>query len=65
MPVLRYRYPGRYDDVLAIDTWLTVLHGVRMTFSYRISNQENQLVLEGETACCTGLNEKPKAFRPR
>jgi len=45
---LRYRYPARYDDVLAIDTWLTVLHGVRMTFSYRISNQENQLVLEGE-----------------
>ena len=63
---LRYRYPARYDDVLAIDTWLTILHGVRMTFSYRISNQENQLVLEGETAhVCTGLNEKPKALPPQ
>jgi acyl-CoA thioester hydrolase len=58
---LRYKAPARYDDLLAIEIWLTKLQGVRINFGHRVLNQNNTLVLEGETFhVCTGLNEKPK-----
>jgi len=58
---LRYKGPARYDDLLAIEIWLTKLQGVRLNFGYRVLNQNNALLLEGETFhVCTGLNEKPK-----
>lgn len=58
---LRYKAPARYDDSLAIEIWLTKMQGVRMNFGYRVLNQNNALLLEGETFhVCTGLNEKPK-----
>ena len=58
---LRYKFPARYDDMLAIETWITAAKGVRLNFGYRILNAENQLVLEAETLhACSGLNEKPK-----
>jgi len=58
---LRYKFPARYDDLLRIEIWLTKLQGVRLNFAFRILNQNNSLVLEGETwHVCAGLNEKPK-----
>ena len=58
---LRYQAPARYDDWLTIEIWLTKMQGVRLNFSSRILNQDNALLLEGETFhVCTGLNEKPK-----
>lgn len=58
---LRYKSPARYDDLLAIEIWPTKLQGVRLNFGCRVLNQNNALVLEGETLhVCTGLNEKPK-----
>jgi len=58
---LRYRSPARYDDLLTIEVWPSVLKGVRVTFSYRILNQADELILEAETAhVCTGLDGKPK-----
>jgi acyl-CoA thioester hydrolase len=58
---LKYKAPARYDDLLSIEIWLTKLQGVRMNFGYRALNQNNALLLEGETFhVCTGLNEKPK-----
>ena len=58
---LRYKAPARYDDLLTIEVWLTKLHGVRMNFGCRVLNQNNTLLLEGETLhVCTGLNEKLK-----
>ncbi len=62
---LRYKTPARYDDVLAIELWPTIASGVRLNFAYRICNQTEALVLEGETLhACTGLNEKPKRLPP-
>ena len=58
---LKYKAPARYDDLLCIEIWLTKLQGVRMNFGYRVLNQNDALLLEGETFhVCTGLSEKPK-----
>jgi acyl-CoA thioester hydrolase len=58
---LRYKFPARYDDFLAIEVWLTALEKVRLNFGHRILNQNGKLILEAETFhVCTGLDEKPK-----
>jgi acyl-CoA thioester hydrolase len=58
---LRYKSPARYDEVLTIELWTTLVQGVRLNFGFRILKDEKILILEGETFhVCTGLNEKPK-----
>ena len=58
---LRYKIPARYDDVVAIEVWVTAVEKVRLNFAYRILNQTGALVLEAETFhVCTGVNEKLK-----
>ena len=58
---LRYKSPARYDDVLSIELWTTLVQGARLNFGFRILKEEKILVLEGETFhVCTGVNEKPK-----
>jgi acyl-CoA thioester hydrolase len=58
---MRYKSPARYDDLLTIKVWPTAAEKVRLNFAYRIVNQNNLLILEGETFhVCTGLNEKMK-----
>ena len=58
---LRYKFPARYDDGLAIEVWPTVAERVRLNFSHRVLNQHGKLLLEAETFhCCTSRDEKPK-----
>ena len=58
---LRHKISARYDDLLTTEIWLTRLQGVRINFAYCVRNQDNGLVLEGETFhASSGLNEKPK-----
>ena len=58
---LRYKSPARYDDLLAIEVWPTLIERIRLNFGHRITNQDGKLVLEAETFhACTGANEKPK-----
>jgi acyl-CoA thioester hydrolase len=58
---LRYKLPARYDDLLTIEVWPTLMEGVRLNFAHRVTNQDGKLVLEAETFhACTGLNDKPK-----
>ena len=58
---LRYKAPARYDDMLNIEIWLTAAERVRLNFSYRITNQNGTLILEGETIhVCTSIEEKLK-----
>jgi acyl-CoA thioester hydrolase len=58
---LRYKAPARYDDVLTIELWTTLVQGARLNFGFRVLKDEKILILEGETLhVCTGLNEKPK-----
>jgi acyl-CoA thioester hydrolase len=58
---VRYKFPARYDDWLAIEVWLTRVERVRLNFGHRILNQDGKLILEAETFhCCTSREEKPK-----
>jgi acyl-CoA thioester hydrolase len=58
---LRYKFPARYDDWLAIEVWPVYVRGVRVNFGHRIFNQHDKLILEAETFhACTSIGEKPK-----
>ena len=58
---LRYKFPARYDDVLAIEVWPTLMERVRLNFGHRVLNQHGKLILEAETFhACTTRAEKPR-----
>jgi acyl-CoA thioester hydrolase len=58
---LVYKSPARYDDVLAVEVWVTAIEKVRLNFGHRVTNQHGKLILEAETFhACTGIDEKPK-----
>ena len=58
---LRYKSPARYDDLLAIEVWPTLIERVRLNFAHRIINHNGKHILEAETfQVCAGVNEKPK-----
>ena len=58
---VRYKFPARYDDLLAIEVRVTAVEKVRLNFGHRILNQNGKLILEAETFhVCTGVDEKPK-----
>jgi acyl-CoA thioester hydrolase len=58
---LRYKSAARYDDVLTIETWLTAVAKVRLTFAHRIVNQAGAVILEAETFhVCASVDGKPK-----
>ena len=62
---LHYKAPARYDDLLTIEVWMTLVERVRLNFSHRILNQDGKLILEAETChCCTSRDEKPKRLPP-
>jgi acyl-CoA thioester hydrolase len=59
---LRYKAPARYDDVLDIELWPTLVERVRLNFAARIVRPaDGKLILEAETDhVCTSLAEKPR-----
>jgi acyl-CoA thioester hydrolase len=58
---LRYKAPARYDDVLAVELWVTLAERARLNFGYRVLNQAGTIILEAATLhVCTGVDEKPK-----
>jgi acyl-CoA thioester hydrolase len=58
---LHYKAPARYDDLLLLELWLTQLQRVRLSFAYRILNEERKLVLEAATHhICASTEEKPR-----
>ncbi|HEV2692982.1 MAG TPA: acyl-CoA thioesterase [Verrucomicrobiae bacterium] len=58
---LRYKFPARYDDLLTIEVWPTLMERVRLNFGHRVLNQAGKLILEAETFhACTTRAEKPR-----
>jgi acyl-CoA thioester hydrolase len=58
---LRYKAPARYDDLLTIEVWPTLVKGVRVNFGHRILNEAGKLLVEAETFhACTSIQEKLK-----
>jgi len=46
---IKYHKSATYDDVLRIETMLVKLPGIRITFTYRIYNEKNELLTSGTT----------------
>jgi acyl-CoA thioester hydrolase len=46
---IRYFQPARYDDLLEIQTQITQLKGVRITFAYQTFNEAGDLLNEATT----------------
>jgi acyl-CoA thioester hydrolase len=58
---LVYKGQARYDDVLAIEVWISEMRGVRLSFGFRILHADGRVLTEGETRhVCAGLDEKPR-----
>ena len=56
-----FKFPARYDDLLTIEVWPTLVEKVRLNFGHRILNQDGKLILEAETFhACTSVAGKPK-----
>lgn len=53
LPVTRMNFrflkPTRYDALLTVKTTLTAMKGVRIWFSYKLFNSNNELINEAET----------------
>jgi acyl-CoA thioester hydrolase len=62
---LQYKFPARYDDLLTIEVWPTLVERIRLNFGHRVLNQNGKLILEAETFhCCTSREDKPKRLPP-
>ncbi|HBB48045.1 MAG TPA: thioesterase [Flavobacteriaceae bacterium] len=46
---INYHAPGRYDDLLKVETSLVKIPGVKIQFSYVIYNEENKQLITAET----------------
>jgi acyl-CoA thioester hydrolase len=58
---VRFKSPARYDDVLAIELWITTAERVRLNFASRILNQAGNLLVEAETFhVCTNRDSQPR-----
>ena len=58
---LRYRGAARYDEVLAIELWITTAAKVRLDFAYHVQGPGGQLLVEAATKhVCTTLQDKPR-----
>jgi acyl-CoA thioester hydrolase len=58
---LVYKAPARYDDLLAIEVWVTAIEKIRVNFGHRITDQNRRLILEAGTFhVTTSAAEKPK-----
>ncbi|WP_374163642.1 acyl-CoA thioesterase [Arcticibacter sp. MXS-1] len=53
MPVLemrcKYMKPARYDEEITVKVILEKMPGVKIRFVYQLTNEENELIHEGET----------------
>jgi acyl-CoA thioester hydrolase len=61
----KYHRPAHYEDLLEVETWMSVLGKARITFNYRIfrleAEGERTLLNEGATThACIGLEGRPK-----
>ena len=53
MPVLenrsRFLLPGKYDELLTVKVTIPTMPAVKIIFKYDITNEQDQLIHEGET----------------
>ncbi|MFM6946765.1 MAG: acyl-CoA thioesterase [Flavobacteriales bacterium] len=61
---IRYFQPARYDDLIEIQTQITLVKGVRIHFAYRTLNQTGELLNEATTELVfvSAETQKPMAI---
>ena len=68
LPVIRMNYrfrkPTHYDALLRVHTILKEISGARMWFTYKLYNQDNQLINEAETELAFVLKDSWKPCLP-
>lgn len=47
---VKYIKPAKYDDLVTIETKITELPSLKITFHYRLTNQDGELLNTGETS---------------
>jgi acyl-CoA thioester hydrolase len=58
----QYRRPAYYEDVLAVETWVSVLRGASLRFAYRI-HRGDAVLAEGSTRhAVVGGDGRPRAL---
>ncbi|GAB2776106.1 acyl-CoA thioesterase [Salinimicrobium soli] len=60
---LRFKRSAKFDDQLRIETTLKEKPGVRISFTYQIFNQEEELLTEAETTLIFMDMEKNKPMK--
>src|SRR5690606_15285837 len=68
MPVLeshsRYLKPGKYDELLTIRTTIRQMPGGRIRVEYEVSNEQGELINEGETVLAFLKTDSHAPCRP-
>ena len=61
---IRYFQPARYDDLIEIQTQITLVKGVRIHFAYRTLNETGELLNEATTELVfvSAATQKPMAI---
>lgn len=58
---VRYKEAARYDDLLAVELWVTALERVQLGFAYRVFGPAGSLLVEAGTRhVCTNAASRPK-----
>lgn len=58
---ISYKWPARYGDKVYVETSLQHYDGLRTIYAYKIFNEENKLLVEGNS---THVIVKKEKFRP-
>ena len=46
---IKYHKPAKYDDLLKIQTFYKKFHSIKVEFDYKVYNQKNELLTDGNT----------------
>src|SRR5690625_5296749 len=46
---ISYKNPAKYGETIVVKTWLKKYDGVRMTYGYEVTNQEEKVLVTGAT----------------
>jgi len=58
---VRYEAAARYDDVVQIARWIIHLDRLWLKFGFTIRDEQDQLIIEGQTDHgCTNNDQRPK-----
>ncbi|NOY37630.1 MAG: acyl-CoA thioesterase [Chlorobi bacterium] len=61
---IQYKHPAYYDDILTIETTLEGISGVRIAFSYKVTDGSGTLLATAQTTLIFTDSQRFKPVRP-